>query len=85
MRQDGGAADACSAAIVAEAGETMVVPAGKIHNSAQQGDEPSQCRAPFPPAPVVRALMAPLRAIARRRDRRRAQRPSGTTPTLQPA
>jgi quercetin dioxygenase-like cupin family protein len=119
--------------IVAEAGETVVVPAGKIHNFAQYGDEPSQCRveirpalkmeqlfettvrlaqegrtnkkgmpkpldlalfveefkdevkAPFPPAPVVRALMAPLRAIARRRDHRGAQRPSGTTPTLQPA
>jgi quercetin dioxygenase-like cupin family protein len=119
--------------IVAEAGETVVVPAGKIHNFAQYGDEPSQCRveirpalkmeqlfettvrlaqegrtnkkgmpkpldlalfveefrdevkAPFPPAPVVSALMAPLRALARRRDRRRAQRPSGTTPTLQPA
>ena len=119
--------------IVAEAGETVVVPAGKIHNFAQYGDEPSQCRveirpalkmeqlfettvrlaqegrtnkkgmpkpldlslfveefkdevkAPFPPAPVVRALMAPLRALARRRDRRGAQRPSGTTPTLQPA
>jgi quercetin dioxygenase-like cupin family protein len=119
--------------IVAEAGETVVVPAGKIHNFAQYGDEPSQCRveirpalkmeqlfettvrlaqegrtngkgmpkpldlalfveefkdevkAPFPPAPVVRALMAPLRALARRRDRGRAQRPSGTTPRLQPA
>jgi hypothetical protein len=119
--------------IVAEAGETVVVPAGKIHNFAQYGDEPSQCRveirpalkmeqlfettvrlaeegrtnkkgmpkpldlslfveefkdevkAPFPPAPAVRALITPLRALARRRDRRSAQRPSGTTPTLQPA
>jgi quercetin dioxygenase-like cupin family protein len=120
--------------IVAEAGETVVVPAGKIHNFAQHGDEPSQCRveirpalkmeqlfettvrlaqegrtnrkgmpkpldlalfveefkdevkAPFPPAPVVRALMAPLRALARRRDRRRSRRQgSGSTPTLQPA
>jgi quercetin dioxygenase-like cupin family protein len=119
--------------IVAEAGETVVVPAGKIHNFAQYGDEPSQCRveirpalkmeqlfettvglaqegrtnkkgmpkpldlalfveefkdevkAPFPPAPVVRALMAPLRALARRRDSGRAQRPSGTTPAPQPA
>jgi quercetin dioxygenase-like cupin family protein len=119
--------------IVAEAGETVVVPAGKIHNFAQYGDEPSQCRveirpalkmeqlfettvrlaqegrtnkkgmpkpldlalfveefkdevkAPFPPAPVVRALMAPLRALARRRDGGRAQRPSGTTPAPQPA
>ena len=119
--------------IVAEAGESVMVPAGKIHSFAQYGDEPSQCRveirpalkmeqlfettvrlahegrtnkkgmpkpldlalfveefkdevkAPFPPAPVVRALMTPLRALARRRDRRRAQRPSGTTSTLQPA
>jgi mannose-6-phosphate isomerase-like protein (cupin superfamily) len=119
--------------IVAEAGETVVVPAGKIHNFAQYGDEPSQCRveirpalkmeqlfettvrlaqegrtnkkgmpkpldlalfveefkdevkAPFPPTPVVRALMTPLRALARRRDRRRARRASGSTPTLQPA
>jgi hypothetical protein len=44
-----------------------------------------EVKAPFPPAPVVRALMAPLRELARRRDRRGAQRPSGTTPTLQPA
>ena len=120
--------------IVAEAGETVVVPAGKIHNFAQYGDEPSQCRveirpalkmeqlfettvrlaqegrtnkkgmpkpldlalfveefkdevkAPFPPAPVVRALMTPLRALARTRDRRRTRRHgSGRTPTLQPA
>lgn len=28
-----------------------------------------EVRAPFPPAPVVRALMAPLRAVARRRGR----------------
>jgi mannose-6-phosphate isomerase-like protein (cupin superfamily) len=28
-----------------------------------------EVRAPFPPAPVVRALMAPLRALARRRRR----------------
>jgi mannose-6-phosphate isomerase-like protein (cupin superfamily) len=103
--------------VYAEAGETVTVPAGKIHNFANAGDEPSVCRveirpalkmeqlfettvrlanegrtnakgmpkpldlalfvsefenevqAPFPPAPVVRALMAPLRAIARRRGR----------------
>ena len=120
--------------IVAEAGESVMVPAGKIHSFAQYGDEPSQCRveirpalkmeqlfettvrlaregrtnrqgmpkpldlalfveefkdevkAPFPPAPVVRALMSPLRALARRRDRRRSRRQgSGTMPTLQPA
>jgi quercetin dioxygenase-like cupin family protein len=113
--------------IVAEAGETVVVPAGKIHNFAQYGDEPSQCRveirpalkmeqlfettvrlaeegrtnrkgmpkpldlavfveefkdevkAPFPPAPIVKAVMTPLRALARRRDYRRASRKSSQT------
>ena len=48
----------------------------------------AEVRAPFPPAPVVKATMAPLRALARRRDRRQAQptaRPSGTMPTVQPA
>jgi quercetin dioxygenase-like cupin family protein len=119
--------------IVAGPGETVVVPAGKIHNFANAGDEPSQCRveirpalkmeelfettvrlakegrtnskgmpkpldlalfveefkdevrAPFPPAPLVKAVMSPLRALARRRDRRRAERPSSTMPTMQPA
>src|SRR3954462_14916367 len=119
--------------IVAEAGESVVVPAGKIHSFSQHGHEPSQCRveirpalkmeqlfettvqlaqegrtnskgmpkpldlalfveefkdevkAPFPPAPVVKAVMAPLRALARGRDRGRTQRPRGTAPTLQPA
>jgi mannose-6-phosphate isomerase-like protein (cupin superfamily) len=33
----------------------------------------AEVRAPFPPAPVVKALMAPLRAMARRRDSRRAR------------
>lgn len=118
--------------IVAEAGETVVVPAGAVHNFANAGDEPSQCRveirpalkmeelfattvrlaqdgrtnrkgmpkpldlalfveefkdevrAPFPPAPVVRALMAPLRAIARRR-REPGEQPSGTMPAVQTA
>lgn len=118
--------------IVAEAGETVVVPAGKVHNFANAGDEPSKCRveirpalkmeqlfettvrlanegrtnkkgmpnpldlslfveefkdevqAPFPPAPVVKAVMAPLRALARRREGR-AERPSATMPTVQPA
>ncbi len=103
--------------VYAEAGETVTVPAGKIHNFANAGDEPSVCRveirpalkmeqlfettvrlaeegrtnkkgmpkpldlalfvsefedevqAPFPPASVVRTLMAPLRALARRRGR----------------
>lgn len=43
-----------------------------------------EVRAPFPPAPVVKATMAPLRALARRRDRN-GSRPSGTMPTIQPA
>lgn len=112
--------------VYAEAGETVTVPAGKIHNFANAGDEPSVCRvevrpalkmaelletnarlaregrttskgmpkpldlalftrrfedevrAPFPPAPVVRALMAPLRVLARRRGR--AERYSGRAP-----
>jgi quercetin dioxygenase-like cupin family protein len=122
--------------IVAGPGEVVTVPAGKVHNFANAGDEPSQCRveirpalkmeqlfettvrlaedgrtnrkgmpkpldlalfveefkdevaAPFPPAAVVRAVMSPLRALARRRDRRargNANRPSGTTRTVQPA
>jgi quercetin dioxygenase-like cupin family protein len=101
--------------IVAEAGETVVVPAGRVHRFANGGDEDArvrvtvtpaldmehllettadlahegnvtpkgmpkplhlalfvrrferEVRAPFPPAPVVRALMAPLAALARRR------------------
>jgi quercetin dioxygenase-like cupin family protein len=101
--------------IVAEAGETVVVPAGRIHRFANGGDEACRARvtvtpaldmedlltttadlaregkvtrtgmpkplhlalfvrrferevrAPFPPAPVVRALMSPLAAMARRR------------------
>jgi hypothetical protein len=44
-----------------------------------------EVRAPFPPAPVVKAVMSPLRALAHRRDRRRAQRPSGSMPTVQTA
>ncbi len=114
--------------IVAGPGESVVVPAGKIHSFAQHGDEPAQARveirpalkmehlfettvqlaqdgrtnrkgmpkpldlalfveefkdevkAPFPPAWFVRLVMTPLRALARRRNRRiAAQRPSGTT------
>ncbi len=101
--------------IVAEAGETVVVPAGRVHRFANAGDGPARAivevepalemeqllettaelareghvtrtgmprplhlalfvrrferevRAPFPPAPVVRALMAPLAALARAR------------------
>jgi quercetin dioxygenase-like cupin family protein len=40
--------------------------------------------APFPPAPLVKAVMTPLRALARRRDRR-AGRPSAVWPTVKPA
>jgi mannose-6-phosphate isomerase-like protein (cupin superfamily) len=113
--------------IVAGPGETVVVPAGKIHNFANAGDEPSQCRveirpalkmeqlfettvrlaeegrtnskgmpkpldlalfveefkdeveAPFPPAWFVRLVMTPLRALARRRDYRKASRRSSQT------
>jgi mannose-6-phosphate isomerase-like protein (cupin superfamily) len=36
--------------IVAGPGETVVVPAGKIHSFAQYGDEPSQCRVEIRPA-----------------------------------
>jgi quercetin dioxygenase-like cupin family protein len=101
--------------IVAQAGETVVVPAGRVHRFANGGDEPArvrvevepaldmegllsttaqlahegnvwpsgmpkplhlalfvqrfrrEVRAPFPPAPVVRALLAPVAALARRR------------------
>ena len=101
--------------VVAEAGETVVVPAGTVHRFENAGDEVARCRvevvpaldmeqllettvelamegnvmrsgmprplhlalfvqrfrrevrAPFPPAWVVRALMAPLRAVARSR------------------
>ena len=101
--------------IVAEAGETVVVPAGRVHKFANAGDETARVRvqvepaldmedllcttaelahegkvmrsgmpkpmhlalfvrrfrrevkAPFPPAPVVNALMAPLAALAARR------------------
>ena len=119
--------------IVAGPGETLVVPAGKIHNFANAGDEPSQCRveirpalkmeqlfettvrfaqegrtnskgmpkpldlalfveefkdevrAPFPPAPVVKAVMAALRALARRRDQRSRSRKSSQTHSTAPA
>ena len=101
--------------IVAEAGDTVVVPAGTVHKFENAGDDVARCRvevvpaldmeqllettvelaiegnvtrkgmpkplhlalfvrrygrevrAPFPPAPVVNALMAPLAAIARKR------------------
>ncbi len=101
--------------IVAEAGDTVVVPAGRVHRFANGGDSTARCRvevvpaldmeqllettvelalegnvtrkgmpkplhlalfvrrfarevrAPFPPAWMVRALMAPLAALASRR------------------
>jgi quercetin dioxygenase-like cupin family protein len=101
--------------IVAKAGDTVVVPAGKVHRFSNGGDETARCRvevtpaldmeqlfetavelaiegnttrkgmpkplhlalftrrfarevrAPFPPAWMVRVLMAPLAAMARRR------------------
>ena len=101
--------------IVAEAGDTVVVPAGRVHRFANGGDTTARCRvevvpaldmeqllettvelalegnvtrkgmpkplhlalfvrrfarevrAPFPPAWVVRVLMAPLAALAQRR------------------
>jgi quercetin dioxygenase-like cupin family protein len=39
-----------------------------------------EVRAPFPPAPVVRAVMTPLRALARRRDRRSSRPVPATQP-----
>jgi quercetin dioxygenase-like cupin family protein len=101
--------------IVAKAGETVIVPRGRVHKFANGGDELARCRvevvpaldmeqlfettvelalegntnrkgmpkplhlalfvrryerevrAPFPPAPVVNALLAPLAAAARKR------------------
>jgi quercetin dioxygenase-like cupin family protein len=103
--------------IVAEAGETVVVPPGKVHDFRNAGDETAHVRvtispalkmeemfetnvalakegkvmktgmpkpmelalfvrefadevkAPFPPAPVLHAVMAPLAAMAKRRGR----------------
>lgn len=113
--------------IVAEAGDAVVVPAGRVHRFANAGEGPAhvrvevvpaldmeellcttaelahegnvmwsgmpkplhlalfvqrfrrEVRAPFPPAPIVRALMAPLAALARRRgygDRYGSLRPA---------
>ena len=101
--------------IVAEAGETVIVPRGRVHKFANGGDTPARARvevvpaldmeqlfettvelahegntnrkgmpkplhlalfvrrykrevrAPFPPAPLVNALLAPVAAIARKR------------------
>jgi quercetin dioxygenase-like cupin family protein len=112
--------------IVAHAGDSVVVPAGRVHKFVNGGDGPArvrvevapaldmeelltttaelaregkvlssgmpkplhlalfvsrfrrEVRAPFPPAPVVRAVMAPLAAMARRRghDARYARVPA---------
>ena len=101
--------------IVAEAGETVIVPRGRVHKFANGGDEPARCRvevvpaldmeqlfettvelaheghvtrkgmpkplhlalfvrrfrrevrAPFPPAPIVAAMLAPLAWIGTKR------------------
>ena len=66
--------------VVAQAGDVVVVPAGSPHRFANAGERDARARvtvtpalenevrAPFPPAPVVRAVMSPLRWAARRRD-----------------
>jgi mannose-6-phosphate isomerase-like protein (cupin superfamily) len=114
--------------IVAEAGETVVVPAGKIHDFANAGTETArvrvtispalkmeemfettvalategkvtksgmpkpvelalfvrefqaEVRAPFPPHVVVRAVTAPLAAVAKRRGRDCRYRPAECVP-----
>lgn len=119
--------------VVAQAGETVVVPAGKVHDFANAGSEAAhvrvtispalkmeemfetnvalategkvmksgmpkplelalfveefkdEVRAPFPPAAVVRALMTPLAAIARRRGRDCRYRPAGCGQVPAPA
>jgi quercetin dioxygenase-like cupin family protein len=116
--------------IVAGPGETVIVPAGRVHRFANGGDETArvrvevvpaldmeqlfettvelalegnttskgmpkplhlalfvrrfarEVRAPFPPAWAVRALMAPLAAIARKRGF--GERYETATPALQP-
>ena len=117
--------------IVAGAGESVVVPAGRVHKFANGGDTPARARvevvpaldmeqllettvelahegrvtrkgmpkplhlalfvrrferevrAPFPPAWVVRATMAPLAALARRRGHAERYAPAGVR-ALQP-
>jgi len=112
--------------VVAEAGDTVIVPAGTVHKFENAGDEVARCRievvpaldmehllettvelaiegnvtstgmpkplhlalfvgrfrrevrAPFPPAWMVRVLMAPLAALARRRGH--AERYAGALP-----
>ena len=57
--------------IVAEAGETVVVPPGKIHNFAQYGDEPSQCRVEIHPALKMEQLFETTVALAKGRQHER--------------
>jgi quercetin dioxygenase-like cupin family protein len=119
--------------IEAGPGETVVVPAGAVHNFANAGDEAAhvrvtmepalkmeelfetsvslakqgrvtskgmpkpldlalfverfqdEARAPFPPHGVVMAIMAPLRAIAKRRGRQLRRPESAVRPVLQSA
>jgi hypothetical protein len=119
--------------IVAEAGETVVVPPGKVHDFRNAGDTAAhvrvtispalkmeemfetnvalakegkvmksgmpkplelalfvrrfddEVRAAFPPRPVVRALMAPLAAVAKQRGRGCRYQPVDCSPELAPA
>ncbi len=118
--------------IVAGPGETVVVPAGRVHRFANGGDGPARCRvevvpaldmeqllettvelalegnvtrrgmpkplhlalfvgrfrrevkAPFPPAWIVRALMAPLAAVARWRGHAERYEPVAEVVALRP-
>src|SRR4051812_42399552 len=75
--------------IVAEAGESVVVPAGKIHSFAQYGDEPSQCRVEIRPALKMEQLFgrpsgsprrdAPTRRACRSRSTSRSSSRSSRT------
>jgi quercetin dioxygenase-like cupin family protein len=118
--------------LVAGPGETVVIPAGRVHRFANGGDGPARCRvevvpaldmenllettvelalegnvtrkgmpkplhlalfvgrfrrevrAPFPPAWVVRMLMAPLAAVARRRGHAERYAPVAELIALRP-
>jgi quercetin dioxygenase-like cupin family protein len=118
--------------IVARAGDTVVVPAGRVHRFANGGDTAARCRvevapaldmeqlfettvelalegnvtrkgmpkplhlalfvdrfrrevrAPFPPAWVVRTLLAPLTALARRRGHAGRYAPAAEVVALRP-
>jgi quercetin dioxygenase-like cupin family protein len=116
--------------IVAGPGDTVIVPAGRVHRFSNGGDTPARARvevvpaldmeqllettvelalegnvtrkgmpkpmhlalfvqrfrrevrAPFPPAPIVRALMAPLAALARSRGHAERYAPTAEVVTL---